>query len=183
MKIYTRTGDDGSTGLFGGDRVRKSHPRINAYGTVDEVNAVLGTALAHIPNEAGFDVLRAHLMHIQRDLFVLGSDLATPLTSKATVPRIDDASVSKLERTIDELESELEPLANFILPGGHPAAATLHLARTTCRRAERLAVDAMEGDTLNQLTIVYLNRLSDLLFVAARFANHIAGVPDVIWKA
>lgn len=182
MKIYTRTGDDGSTGLFGGGRVQKSHPRIQAYGTVDELNAVLGTAVAHIPTENRYESLTALLIRIQHDLFVLGSDLATPLDAKATVPRIGDENISVLEELIDEMEGELAPLANFILPGGHPSAAALHLARTTCRRAEREAVEATESGAINQLAIVYLNRLSDFLFVAARLANSIAGVQDRIWK-
>ena len=182
MKIYTRTGDDGSTGLFGGGRVEKSHPRIRAYGTVDEVNSVLGLAIAHLPAADAFNTIRTQLTDRQNELFVLGADLATPFESKATVRRIDDANVSDLERGIDAMETQLPPLSHFILPGGHPAAAALHLARTTCRRAEREVVDAMHQEPLNPLAIKYLNRLSDLLFVAARLVNRLANIPDVIWK-
>jgi cob(I)alamin adenosyltransferase len=182
MKIYTRTGDDGSTGLFGGDRVQKNHPRIRAYGTVDEVNAVLGTAIAQMHGEKIYDSLRISLLQIQRDLFVLGADLATPIESRASVPRIEETDISALEQIIDEMEIELPSLAHFILPGGHPTAAALHLARTTCRRAERDVVEALEREKLSLLTLKYLNRLSDLLFVAARLANQLSGVPDLIWK-
>ena len=181
MKIYTRTGDDGSTGLFGGDRVDKSHPRIRAYGAVDEANAVLGVALAQTEDDAGFASLRTRLLGIQHRLFDLGSDLATPLDSKAIVPRISQAHVDKLETEIDDMESELTPLKQFILPGGHPVAASLHVSRTTCRRAEREVVEAMMTETLNPLALNYLNRLSDYLFVAARLANRIAETPDVPW--
>lgn len=183
MKIYTRTGDDGSTGLFGGDRVEKNHPRIRAYGTVDEVNSSIGVACSALPDTDTFARLKNDLIEVQRQLFVLGADLATPNDSKAVVPRISDAEVRGLEETIDRSEEQLPPLANFILPGGHAAAASLHLARTTCRRAEREVVEAMRVEQLNALAIIYLNRLSDLLFVLARLANHLAEVEDVPWKA
>ncbi|HUF09155.1 MAG TPA: cob(I)yrinic acid a,c-diamide adenosyltransferase [Rhodothermales bacterium] len=182
MKIYTRAGDDGSTGIFGGGRVEKNHPRIRAYGTVDEVNAALGVAIAGVPPEEVFDDVREWLIGLQRDLFVLGADLATPLGSKAGVPRIDDDNVASLERIIDEMDGQLPPLAHFILPGGHPAAACLHVTRTTCRRAEREVVEAMHVEALNPLAIKFLNRLSDLLFVSARLVNQRAGIADVIWE-
>jgi len=182
MKIYTHTGDDGSTGLFGGNRVQKSHPRIRAYGTVDEVNSALGLAIAHLPATGAFDTVRTHLTDCQNDLFAIGADLATPFESKASVPRIGDENVASVENAIDEMEAQLPPLSRFIVPGGHPAAAALHLARTTCRRAEREVVDAMHGESLNPLAVKYLNRLSDLLFVAARHVNRLAEIPDVIWE-
>ncbi len=183
MKIYTRTGDDGSTGLFGGDRVEKNHPRIRAYGTVDEVNASIGVACSVLPDAADYEHLKSDLIEIQRQLFVLGADLATPTGSRAVVPRITEADVRVLEETIDRSEEQLPELANFILPGGHPAAASLHVARTTCRRAEREVVEAMRAEELNAQAIIYLNRLSDLLFVLARLANHLAAIQDVPWKA
>ncbi|HEY5565185.1 MAG TPA: cob(I)yrinic acid a,c-diamide adenosyltransferase [Rhodothermia bacterium] len=182
MKIYTRTGDDGSTGIFGGGRVEKNHPRIHAYGAVDEVNAALGVAIACVPPGTAFDDIREWLISLQRDLFVLGADLATPLRSKASVPRIDDDNVASLEQIIDEMDSQLPPLEHFILPGGHLAAAGLHVARTTCRRAEREVVEAVHAEALNPLTIKFLNRLSDLLFVSARLVNQRAGIADVIWE-
>lgn len=182
MKIYTRTGDDGSTGLFGGGRVPKSHPRIRAYGTVDEINSVIGLAISYLPADAAYDTLKNRLIAIQEELFVVGADLATPLDAKAGVPRIDDNAVSGIETVIDDMESGLPSLSRFILPGGHPAAAALHAARTTCRRAEREVVEAMAGESLNPMTLKFLNRLSDFLFVAARLVNRIAGVPDVTWE-
>jgi cob(I)alamin adenosyltransferase len=182
MKIYTRTGDDGSTGLFGGDRVEKNHPRIRAYGTVDEVNSVLGVAVSLLPDDDRAVAARQRFVSIQSELFVLGADLATPLDARATVPRIRREHVEQLERAIDEADGQLPTLTNFILPGGHPAAATLHLARTTCRRAEREVVDAMVGEGINPLALTYLNRLSDFLFVAARLLNQGFGVNDVPWE-
>jgi cob(I)alamin adenosyltransferase len=182
MKIYTRTGDDGSTGLFGGGRVEKNHPRIRAYGTVDEVNATLGLTVSLLPEEDATAWIRSLLLSIQNELFILGADLATPIGSKAAVPRIGTENVERLEKAIDDTDEALPDLVNFILPGGHRAAAALHLARTTCRRAEREVVDASEADELNPLVMRYLNRLSDLLFVAARTVNHELGIADVTWK-
>lgn len=182
MKIYTRTGDDGSTGIFGGGRVEKNHPRIRAYGTVDEANAALGVAIAHLPADDRFDEVRSWLIDLQQQLFVLGADLATPLASKAAVPRVDDDDVANLEVLIDKMEGQLPPLSRFILPGGHAAAAALHVARTTCRRAEREVVDAMQAEPINPLAVKFLNRLSDFLFVSARLTNRHAGIPDVIWE-
>jgi cob(I)alamin adenosyltransferase len=182
MKIYTRTGDDGSTGLFGGGRVEKNHPRIRAYGTVDEVNSVLGIVVAEIPADQTFQPLRTWITRIQHELFVLGADLATPLGAKADVPRIEQAHLSSMEQTIDEIDAQLPPLSRFILPGGHHLAGVLHLARTTCRRAEREVVDVMSTEPINPFAVKYLNRLSDFLFVAARLANQLTGIPDVIWE-
>jgi cob(I)alamin adenosyltransferase len=180
MKIYTRTGDQGQTGLFGGQRVPKDSLRVHAYGTADECNAVLGVARA-----AGLDgELDELLAQVQNQLFVVGADLATPGES-AHIPRVGAAEVVFLEQWIDRLEESLEPLRQFILPGGTPAAAQLHLARTTCRRAERWAVSLAheEGEAVNAQVLVYLNRLSDLLFVAARAANARAGKADVPWAS
>lgn len=179
MKIYTRTGDDGTTGLFSGGRVRKDHLRVETYGTVDELNSFLGLARALKP-DAEVD---AWLEKVQQQLFHLGADLATPLEAKAAwVVRIDSAAVNWLEATIDGMEEQLEPLKNFILPGGSPAAAYLHVARTVCRRAERLAVKLAEREALNEIAVKYLNRLSDWLFTAARYENLKAGVSESKWR-
>jgi cob(I)alamin adenosyltransferase len=179
MKIYTRTGDDGTTALFGGRRVSKSDLRIEAYGTIDELNASLGLASASAPGD-----LLAPLGQIQNDLFTLGSHLATPAGSPAAkqLPRMSGQMVTALERQIDAAEGELEPLRQFILPAGSEAAARLHVARTICRRAERLAVALHASEPIEALVIEYLNRLSDWLFVMARLANHRAGVADVPWQ-
>jgi cob(I)alamin adenosyltransferase len=177
MKIYTRKGDKGQTSLFGGTTVKKSSARINAYGTVDELNSVLGLAAAHSPSEKGLQILT----DLQTRLFVLGSDLATLQTKSAKIDRISGKEIEEMEQTIDELENTLPPLTNFILPGGTPAGATLHLARTVCRRAERLTVALAEEEPVNEHCITYLNRLSDLLFVLARFENHQAGAEETPW--
>jgi cob(I)alamin adenosyltransferase len=178
-KIYTRTGDTGETGLFDGTRVSKADPRVAAYGGVDEVNALIGLARASQPGAAIDGVLEA----LQRDLFALGSALADPghrIAARVTKAAISDADVARLEATIDRLERDLPQLRRFILPGGSPAGAILHLARTVCRRAERQVVglgdEAVAPDVLR-----YLNRLSDLLFVMARAVNHEAGVPETEW--
>jgi cob(I)alamin adenosyltransferase len=191
MKIYTRTGDDGSTGLFGGDRVPKDDPRIAAYGTVDETNSLVGVARAHLSAAdaeadapAGRSRLDDVLGRLQENLFTVGADLATPLDSKPVVPRIEAAHVERLEADIDAFQNELPELKQFILPGGAPGGATLHTARTVCRRAERLTVRAeAEGDaSINPHAAVYLNRLSDLLFVLARWANLRAGAREDRWS-
>jgi cob(I)alamin adenosyltransferase len=175
VKIYTRTGDKGETSLFGGARIPKSDPRIDAYGTVDELNAFIGLARSAWP-DAPFD---AQLASVQRDLFDIGAQLASPGNSR--FGGADPARVPELEHAIDDMERELPPLKSFILPGGTGAAAHLHAARTVCRRAERLVVAL--GDDESKNAIVYLNRLSDYLFVAARFANHRKGVADVVWSS
>lgn len=180
-KIYTRTGDEGTTSLFGGERVNKSHPRIDAYGTVDETNSLIGMARAHLDGEPGFDQLDPVLGRLQEELFILGADLATPDDAKSVVPRISEAHVKSLEDDIDAFSEDLPPLQNFILPGGAPGAATLHSARTTCRRAERLAVKAASLEPINEESTTYLNRLSDLLFVLARWANRQKGVREDTW--
>ncbi|MDP9361952.1 MAG: cob(I)yrinic acid a,c-diamide adenosyltransferase [Acidobacteriota bacterium] len=175
MKIYTKTGDGGETSLFGGARVRKNDSRIEAYGTVDELNSFIGVARAAWPSSS-FD----GLFHtIQSDLFDIGAHLASPGTSRFAGP--DAARVEALEQAIDAMESELAPLKLFILPGGSLAAAQLHVARTVCRRAERLVVALRDDDDATKASITYLNRLSDFLFVAARYANHKHGVADVPW--
>ncbi len=181
MKIYTRRGDAGETDLFGGDRVRKASIRVEAYGQVDELNASLGAAIATSVQSDLIDLGR----RIQSTLFDLGSFLATPDAAhrrKASVPEVTAADVETLEAEIDRLEGELEPLSSFILPGGTPAAATFHVARTVCRRAERAAVGLDGEEPLGGLALRYLNRLSDLLFVMARVENRRASRPDVPWR-
>ncbi|MES2125003.1 MAG: cob(I)yrinic acid a,c-diamide adenosyltransferase [Gemmatimonadota bacterium] len=181
FKIYTRTGDAGDTGLFGGGRVPKSHPRVAAYGDVDELNSVLGMVRATAPADFYDPLLEA----IQRDLFSIGGHLATPDPGKVRAA-LEKASlaperVAEFERVMDAADSELAPLKAFILPGGTPKAAALHLARTVCRRAERKVVELAATDEVPALFITYINRLSDLLFTLARVANHRAGVEDVTW--
>jgi cob(I)alamin adenosyltransferase len=191
MKIYTRTGDDGTTGLVGGRRVPKSDARIDCYGTVDELNATLGLAAATLSAGAAPDPpLVERLREVQADLFVIGAYLATLPDERAAraaslPPPPDEGMVLRLEGEIDAAESRLPPLHNFILPGGAEAAARLHLARTVCRRAERLLVGlAVEANaTAPSVTVRYLNRLSDWLFVQARLCNHLAGVADIPWSA
>jgi cob(I)alamin adenosyltransferase len=176
LKIYTRTGDAGETGLFGGQRVPKDSLRVHAYGTADECNAALGLARA-----AGLaPELDALIAQVQNQLFVVGADLATPGES-ANIPRVGEEEVAFLERAIDDLELSLEPLRQFILPGGTPGAAQLHMARTVCRRAERWAVSLAQAEPVGPQVLIYLNRLSDFLFVAARAANARAGSADVPW--
>jgi cob(I)alamin adenosyltransferase len=179
MKIYTKTGDRGETGLYGGGRVRKDAPRIEAYGTVDELNAVLGMARAE-PLPAEIDGL---LARVQNELFDVGAELAT-LDPAARGPQIGEPQIAGLEQEIDRFEAHLPPLKQFILPGGTRAAAALHLARTVCRRAERrvLTAAAIDEAPISAQIVVYLNRLSDLLFVLARAANQAAGQPDVAWQ-
>ncbi len=180
MKIYTRRGDRGETDLFGGGRVAKDDPRVAAYGDVDELNACVAVAAAATQH----DDQRACMQRIQNSLFDLGSQLATPgLDShkKHKLPGVDLTRVEELEREIDRLEEELEPLESFILPGGSAAAAALHHARTVCRRAERSAVALDRAQTLEPAIVQYLNRLSDLLFTMARVANCRSGLSDVAW--
>lgn len=181
MKIYTRTGDKGTTGLFGGARVSKDHLRIEAYGTVDETNSVIGIARGQLP-ATGHEQIAQMLHRIQSELFVLGADLATPTDAKVQVPRIASGHVATLEAEIDALTSELPPLKHFILPGGAAAASTIHLARTVCRRAERRTVALQLQESLNEEAVIYLNRLSDLLFVMTRWLNQAAGISEEAWK-
>lgn len=175
MKIYTRTGDQGATSLFSGERVSKAHPRVVAYGTVDELNSVIGLARSHSP-EGEID---AWLLEIQNLLFILGADLATVENAKP-VPRITDSHVERLENLIDEMTARMPELRHFILPGGTPCAAALHVARCVCRRAEREAVVVPDGE-ISRTALIFLNRLSDCLFVLSRFQNFLAGVEDPKW--
>jgi len=180
MKVYTKTGDSGETSLFGGARVRKDALRIEAYGTVDELNSALGVARSMKPNQE----IDAIIARLQENLFVLGADLATPLSKEsANPPRIDTSHIEHLEKIIDSLEPRLQPLTTFILPGGSPIAAHLHAARAVCRRAERLVVKLSHEQNIGSSPLVYLNRLSDLLFVLARFANHLNGVQETPWMS
>ncbi|MBI3787715.1 MAG: cob(I)yrinic acid a,c-diamide adenosyltransferase [Ignavibacteriales bacterium] len=179
MKIYTKTGDKGETALFGGQRVPKESLRIETYGTVDELNSVIGIARSLKPKKE----VDAILERIQNDLFILGADLATPLAKTSDkISRIRQSHVEQLEHHVDSLELKLQPLKVFILPGGSSVAAHLHFARTVCRRAERLAAKLSREEGLGSAPLVYLNRLSDLLFVLARYANHLDGVSETQWK-
>lgn len=175
-KIYTKTGDKGSTGLLSGERVSKADSLVNAYGTVDELNAVLGIARSH---HQAADKLGVILATLQNQLLECGADMGS---GSATATRINDEYVSQFETWIDELQGEMEPLKNFIIPGGHITASHLHHARTICRRAERMAVAAAGQRELDGVIVRYLNRLADLLFVLARYANHVNGVTDVKWQ-
>jgi cob(I)alamin adenosyltransferase len=180
-RIYTRTGDDGTTALGFGGRLAKDALRVEVYGTVDELNSTLGLArAAAMPAE-----IDADLAPIQNDLFHLGSDLCVPEPEKAKhpVPRIEERHVAALEGMIDRWNEELPPLENFVLPAGTPAAAALHVARTVCRRAERLLVQLARSEPVGAWNVPYLNRLSDALFVLARAANRLAGRPDVLWDS
>jgi len=180
-KVYTRTGDDGTTALGGGQRLAKDSLRIEAYGAVDELNSVLGAALAHGLAES----LEVPLKGVQNELFHLGSDLCILEEDKERmpVPRIEERHVTALEQCIDELSAALPPLENFILPGGSQGAAWLHVARTVCRRAERRLVTLGREEAIGEWTVRYLNRLSDLLFVMTRSENENQGVGDVLWDS
>jgi cob(I)alamin adenosyltransferase len=180
-KVYTKTGDDGTTGLGSGQRVPKDSPRIEAYGTVDELNCQIGVALAVGLNE----MIAPELAKIQNELFHLGSDLCILEEDKVRlpVPEIGARHVEALEALMDRLSSELPPLENFILPGGSAGAAALHVARTVCRRAERLVVALSRSEKVGAFAVRYLNRLSDALFVMARHENKRRGVPDVLWNS
>jgi len=180
-KIYTRTGDDGSTGLVDGSRRAKSDLRVRAYGDVDETNAVIGIVRLHLENRH----LDEMLSRIQNDLFDLGADLATPLPAQGEADseyalRMVAAQTARLEQELDTLNADLAPLTSFVLPGGHPPAAYLHQARTVCRRAERVCVALSSDENINPHALTYLNRLSDFLFVAGRWAND-QGDSDVKW--
>lgn len=181
MKIYTRTGDDGNTGLFGGGRVPKAHIRVEAYGAVDELNAVLGLSVEALADEE----IRGFLLRVQQDLFRLGASLATPGaedgTARPATPPLPLKRIQQMEDWIDMATGETPELRNFILPGGTRGAGFLHLARTVCRRAERAVVRLNQEDASDPLVVKYLNRLSDLLFALARLENHREEVPDVLW--
>ncbi len=180
MKIYTKTGDKGETALFNGTRVPKDHARVAAYGEVDELNALLGLAAARLSSPD----LRKEIEGVQRDLFAIGARLADPTdgaAAKRDKTALGDERVTRLETAIDAWEKDLAPLAHFILPGGGEAGATLHLARTVCRRAERSIVSLSRGVNVPPIVITYVNRLSDFLFVMARRANLAEGVPETRW--
>lgn len=173
-KIYTRTGDDGTTGLGDGARVPKDHLRVEAYGTVDELNSLLGVALTFpLPEE-----VRRALAPVQHELFDIGGEICIPGRQV-----IDESHVAQLEQTLDGLNAALSPLKEFVLPGGTQAAALVHLARTVCRRAERRTITLARAEAINALSIKYLNRLSDLLFVAARYINVQTQTPEILWQA
>lgn len=182
MKIYTKTGDAGETGLFGGGRVAKDSMRIEAYGTVDELNSVLGILSTETSDKEVLEIIS----FLQNLLFDVGSDLATPVGNKATekiIQRIDNSSTQKAEYYIDKLEVGLEALKSFILPGGSKAAAICHLARTVCRRAERRIVALSQSEDINPEIIIFVNRVSDLLFVLARHLNKLESKPDIKWNS
>jgi cob(I)alamin adenosyltransferase len=179
-RIYTKTGDEGTTGLGGGRRVPKDSARVRAYGTVDELNSAIGVALALGLTER----LTTELGSIQNELFDLGSDLCWPEDDerRERIPTVQPKHIERLERLIDELNEIVGPLTNFLLPGGSPGAAQLHLARTICRRAEREAITLSHDEPIGELVLPYLNRLSDALFVMARFENHERGADEPLWQ-
>jgi len=189
MKIYTKTGDKGDTGLAGGTRVSKSNPRIMAYGQVDELNANLGLAVSILSEEAANNVLSdiiEVLVSIQHDLFIVGSDLADPAygpSVNSRTPRVKEDMVARIENNIDNYESELEPITYFILPGGTSESSVLHVCRSIARRAEVSVVSLANSDTINETLLVYINRLSDLLFVLARTVNKRKNIKDVAWRS
>jgi len=178
-KIYTRTGDQGTTALGSRQRVAKDALRVAAYGDVDELNSAIGVAIAMALTQRTSDALGK----IQNELFHLGSDLAFPAGGEIEVPRIESRHVEGLEALIDELSAVVGPLENFVLPGGTPGAAQLHVGRTVCRRAERAVVTLNREEAVNEFVLTYLNRLSDALFAMARFENHSHGVPEPIWNS
>ena len=181
MKIYTKTGDGGETGLFGGERVSKNTIRIEAYGTIDELNAFIGLTIIEVSDKSVKDLLQK----IQNWLFSIGADLATPdneKTKKLNVFRTSEEYYRYIEKEIDKYESKLDELRNFILPGGTRGAALLHICRTITRRAERMVVALNSTVKIGNNIIIFLNRLSDLFFVLARFDNTVTGTPDIEWK-
>ena len=181
MKIYTKTGDKGETSLFGGQRVPKDDLRIQSYGTVDELNAILGIVVSHLADGE----IKNTVLEIQNDLFTLGADLATPMdkgNKGFVIPRVDDVMIAKLEKWIDNFDSKIPELKSFILPGGTKASSVLHFARTVCRRAERNVITLKRSEDIGDKPVIYLNRLSDLLFVLARYENHVNNTPDIVWS-
>jgi len=180
MKIYTKTGDKGETGLFGGERVSKNNLRLNAYGSIDELNSFLGLAVIEVTNNEIKNVLK----DLQNKLFVLGSDLATPETqknAKLKITRLPDSYITDTEKTIDKFEAQLDELKNFILPGGSKGSAILHVCRTISRRAEREVVALKNTEHIGENIVIFLNRLSDLFFVLSRFENKYSNIPDTKW--
>lgn len=185
VKIYTKTGDQGQTSLFSGHRVAKNSPYIEALGSVDECNSTIGASLSFLPTDSQFDKVREQLIHIQHSLFDLGAQLATPRTiappKKISKTRFDAEETLKLEKWIDEMEETLPPLKAFILPGGHQAGALLHMARCLCRKSERKIIPLVESGDVADAVLIYLNRLSDYLFVASRNINHLGSMPETKW--
>lgn len=177
VKIYTKTGDDGTTGLLSGERLPKYHLRIEAYGTVDELNAHLGVVADSAHEEGVTNQLRI----VQHELFTIGSQLAAGATNTYPLPNISEDDITRLERWMDEMDTELVPLTNFILPGGHIAVSNAHVARCICRRAERLVVALSQDETIDTRYVRYLNRLSDYLFVLARYITHLKGAEELKW--
>ena len=181
MNIYTKTGDKGETGLFGGDRVGKDSLRISAYGTIDELNSFIGYTIIEIKDQS----VKDNLLKIQNYLFTIGSDLATPETeknAKLNIQRTPESYSKEIEKMIDHYDSQLDELKNFILPGGSKSASLLHISRTVCRRAEREVVSLKKLVTIGDNIIIFLNRLSDLFFVLSRFENKVSNHPDTIWN-
>jgi cob(I)alamin adenosyltransferase len=178
MKIYTKTGDAGETALFGGKRLPKDDLRIEAYGAVDELNACLGLLRDHLTAEEP----RHHLLTIQSQLFTAGAYLATAPGKNTPAPALNDADIQALEQAMDDMEARLEPLRNFILPGGHPAISYGHLARTVCRRAERRVVSLAQAEEVPEIILRYLNRLSDYLFMLTRFIAKDMDVAEILWQ-
>ena len=180
MKIYTKTGDKGETGLFGGERVSKNNLRLNAYGSIDELNSFLGLAVTEVTNAE----IKSVLNDLQNKLFVLGSDLATPETEKnkkLKATRLPDSYISETEEAIDKFEARLDELKNFILPGGSKGSSLLHICRTISRRAEREVVALKNTEHIGENIVIFLNRLSDLFFVLSRFENKYSNIPDTKW--
>lgn len=179
MKIYTKTGDDGNTSLFGGERVKKNNLRIDSYGTIDELNAAIGITLTeNLDSE-----IKIVLTEIQNKLFQIGSELASPKNVKSSaIKKIANEEIFFLENSIDKFDEKLPPIKNFILPGGSKGSAHLHFARTICRRAERIIVELKEKENVSDNLLVYVNRLSDLLFTLARYENHVRQTPEIEWK-
>ena len=181
MKIYTKTGDKGETGLFGGERVSKDSLRISAYGTIDELNSFIGLAITEIKDTG----VKENLRKIQNQLFIVGSDLATPedvKSNKLNIKRTPSSFYQEIEHMIDDYDAKLDELRNFILPGGSKSAALLHICRTICRRAEREVVALKNSVTIGENIIIFLNRLSDLFFVLSRLENKVSNRPDIIWN-
>lgn len=179
MKIYTKTGDYGETSLFGGDRVPKNNLRINAYGTIDELNACIGISMCYELDSASKKILE----EVQNTLFQIGAELASPENVKSSaIKKTTDKEINILEKHIDKLDVNLPLLKNFVLPGGSKSSAYLHFARTICRRAERIIVELKQIENISNNIIVYINRLSDLLFVIARYENFVKSTPEIEWK-
>jgi len=186
MKIYTKTGDKGETSLFTGQRVPKNDPFMDALGTVDECNCSIGVAVSLLPNDQKFEEVKRQLRQIQHALFDLGAALATPRTraadSKIEKTRFDYDGIEQLEKWIDAMEEHLPALHTFILPGGHPSGAMLHLARSICRRSERLVIPLNKHTDVSDNVLMYLNRLSDYLFVLSRYVNYLNQNPEILWE-